>query len=200
MTHFETETFFYSPTEFSSSRIAPRFLTRPVAGIKKSSSSSSSSSLATGLFTGELVSLTPSSMSLSSSSSNRSSYSLAVFLLGACSKSRDTVALHQCDNLMLSLLITSQVISFTNSRILQYLGDVGVGWGAESVQQAQASLSVCVGDLTAWRMPGQTAHREAFLMLLPAAEKRPLQVINHLIPFFGNTLINRHHFLGSTAC
>lgn len=55
---------------------------------------------------------------------------------------------------------------------VQYLAGVGVGrGGAQTVQHAQAALRVCVGDLTAWRVPGQTADCEALLVLLPA-EKR----------------------------
>lgn len=56
----------------------------------------------------------------------------------------------------------------------EYLERVGVG-AAESVQQAQAALGVRVGDLAARRMPGQTTHGEAFLMLLSAAKHRRIQ-------------------------
>lgn len=60
-----------------------------------------------------------------------------------------------------------------------YLAGVGVG-GAESVQQAQATLRVCVGDLAPGRMPGQAADCEAFLVLLPAAQMRHrLQRLSH---------------------
>lgn len=60
-----------------------------------------------------------------------------------------------------------------------YLAGVSVG-GAESVQQAQATLRVRVSDLAPGWMPGQTADREAFLMLLPAAQTRHrLQRLSH---------------------
>lgn len=52
-----------------------------------------------------------------------------------------------------------------------YLAGLG-GRGADPIQQAQPTLSVCVGDLAPGRMPGQAADREAFLVLLPAAEER----------------------------
>lgn len=57
----------------------------------------------------------------------------------------------------------------------QYLGG-GAGRGAESIQQAQTALCVCVGNLAAGWMPGQTAHCEALFMLLSAAKIRKLQL------------------------
>lgn len=60
-----------------------------------------------------------------------------------------------------------------------YLVGVSVGC-AESIQQAQATLRVRVGDLAPRGMPGQTADREAFFMLLPAAQTRHrLQRLSH---------------------
>lgn len=52
-----------------------------------------------------------------------------------------------------------------------YLAGVGAR-GTDPIQQAQPTLGVCVGDLASRRMPGQAANREAFLVLLPAAEAR----------------------------
>lgn len=43
-----------------------------------------------------------------------------------------------------------------------------VSGGADAVQQAQPTLGVRVGDLSAGRMPGQAANGEAFLVLLSA--------------------------------
>lgn len=56
-------------------------------------------------------------------------------------------------------------------RFRAYLAGVGAR-GADPVQQAQPTLGVGVGHLAARRVPGQTANREAFLVLLPAAEAR----------------------------
>lgn len=52
---------------------------------------------------------------------------------------------------------------------MAYLGAVCGARGGDAVQQAQATLRVCVGKLSARWVPGQAAHREALLMLLPAA-------------------------------
>lgn len=58
----------------------------------------------------------------------------------------------------------------------QYLGGGGAGGGAESIQQAQTALCVCVGNLAAGGMPGQTAYCETLFMLLSAAKIRKLQL------------------------
>ncbi|TNN39121.1 hypothetical protein EYF80_050716 [Liparis tanakae] len=141
--------------EFSSSRIAPRFLARPVVGTRNSSSSSSSSS---GFLSGERPALSPSSIGRSSSSSsNRSSKSFVGFFsrwkLAKRKREEGNTGRERC----------------VRTDPYRGRGGGGGGGGAQALQQPQAALRVGVGQLAAPRAPGQAAHREALLVLLPAA-------------------------------